>query len=114
MSKFAQVLVGLAAFGAAFLAGCRVTPAPPSVQPPREYQSCSQDTDCILVNSSCNGCCQREAVNRKDSLSFERYRSRECDGYDGGICDCCYYVAHAECKLGRCTQVVDSAKCGGP
>ena len=82
---------------------CRLwTDAPQQVEPLAYQQLCETAADCIAVGSSCNGCCQQTAVNRNDSLSYEKRRVKGCSGYSGGICDCEYQPVVPVCKNSKC------------
>ncbi len=73
---------------------------------PAAYQICAADSDCVLVSTVCNGCCDRGAI-RQDSVSvFEKERGAHCVGYDDPVCDCVQSSATAACVTGRCTAVV--------
>jgi hypothetical protein len=97
------------------LAGC--DPAekdmPPEAPAPADMKVCTEDSQCVLVDNSCNGCCQRDAVNRKDSLAFIQYKPSICRGRTGAVCDCCYHPAKAACVNQRCQVRVLAEGCSG-
>jgi hypothetical protein len=90
----------------ALLAGCEESKMPPDAPPPKSMQACAKTEDCILISTSCNGCCQRDAINKKDSAGYEAHRGKTCVGKQGGICDCVELPAVAECREKVCTLVV--------
>lgn len=79
--------------------------APAKVEPLGSQRTCETVDDCITVSSSCNGCCQQTAVNRKDSISYEKRRAKGCSGYSGGICDCDYLPVTPVCENSKCGLV---------
>ena len=79
--------------------------APAQVEPLAFQRNCKTVNDCITVSSSCNGCCQRTAVNRKDSLSYELRRARGCSGFSGSVCDCEYQPVTTVCENSKCGLV---------
>lgn len=84
---------------------------PDSAPAPADLKRCEVDADCILVDISCNGCCDRDAVNRKDSLRYLEHRQATCVGELGSICSCCHFLARAACEAGSCQYLVVEEKC---
>ena len=92
---------------AVLLAGCELKTGnvPASAPPPLSMKQCIGTGDCTLVDIDCNGCCGTGAVARADSAAYVKYRTRTCEGYTGGICDCYLIPAEAVCMNRVCTQV---------
>ncbi len=80
------------------------TPAkgPSEVQPLASQRTCETADDCIEVSSSCDGCCQRTAVNRKDSIGFEERRAEGCSIPSGYECDCIIRPMVPVCENSKC------------
>lgn len=78
---------------------------------PARYQTCAADSQCVLVDISCSGCCERDAVNRADSARYMDYKKGVCVGNPAAICGCCYILSRAACVEGRCTLQVLEQKC---
>lgn len=83
------------------------TPAkgPSEVQPLESQLACETVDDCIVINSSCDGCCQRTSVNRSDSISFEKRRAEGCSIPSGYICNCMYLPVTTVCENSKCGLV---------
>lgn len=99
-----------------FILGCQDTgekEMPPSAPPPSALQGCQGDSDCVLVDVSCNGCCERDAVNKNDTARYSDFKTRTCVGTWGAVCDCCYYFSKAICDKGACRLQVLEQKCMG-
>jgi hypothetical protein len=97
------------------LLGCQRDGSTPETAPaPADLQHCRDDGDCILVDISCNGCCDQDAVNRKDSAEYFDHKSRTCAGYSGPVCDCCFFKRKAVCTGGRCESLLLEQSCGHP
>jgi hypothetical protein len=79
-------------------ANVEVTPA---------YQECETDKDCTLVNITCNGCCEREAIQSSLEGEFEDAKKLACEGYQGPQCDCQELPETAACTAGRCEAVLE-------
>lgn len=96
-----------------FLAGClqSLKPMPASAPAPDRYKACQEASECAIVDVSCNGCCQRDAVARKDSLDYVDHRERTCVGEQGAVCDCCYFPVEAVCEKNLCQLKTLSQNC---
>lgn len=87
------------------LAGCQLgeeRPMPDQAPAPARFQACQQDSDCAIVDISCNQCCQQDAVNRSDSSDYMEHKSSTCVGRPGAICKCEYVPVRAACEQGLC------------
>ena len=84
---------------------------PDSAPAPAALKECEEDADCILVDISCNGCCDRDAVNREDSTSYLEHKRMTCVGEPGAICSCCHFPAKAACEAGICVYKVLEERC---
>lgn len=99
-----------------FILGCQDAgekEMPPSAPPPSALQVCTSDSDCVLVDISCNGCCERSAVNKKDTARYSEFKTKTCVGTWGAVCDCCYYTSKAICDGGVCRMQVLEGRCMG-
>ena len=72
---------------------------------PEKYQYCNVDTICVLVPTTCDGCCQWGAVNKKHMSVFNADRDLYCKGYKGAVCDCVDTPATAGCIAERCAYI---------
>lgn len=97
----------------AFLAAClqSLKPMPASAPAPDRYRACQEASECAIVDISCNGCCQRDAVARKDSAAYAGHRERTCVGREGAICDCCYFPVETVCEKNLCQLRTLSQNC---
>jgi hypothetical protein len=71
--------------------------------PPDNLRSCQADSDCVKVPSSCNGCCEEEAVNAGSSTAYSDYKMNVCAGYAGPICNCFVQPSRVVCRQQKCT-----------
>jgi hypothetical protein len=69
-------------------AGLGLTRVGTEVQVTDRYRSCAVDDDCLLVDTSCNGCCGRDAIRAQDQEAYQTNFAQACSGYQGPICDC--------------------------
>ena len=86
-----------------FLA-CHTKP-PSSIPVPPALQACSSDQDCLVVSTTCNGCCQQGAVSRAHAADYDDARAKGCKGFSGAVCECMATPATAQCISGLCTLV---------
>jgi hypothetical protein len=95
------------------LTGClqSLKPMPASAPAPSQYKACGDVSECVIVDISCDGCCQRDAVNRKDSAEYEAHKGRTCVGRQESICDCCSLPAETVCEQGLCQLRILSRDC---
>ncbi len=75
---------------------------------PLQYQSCTVDSDCVLVSTTCNGCCDRGAIHRSFVSVFGKERDLNCKEYEGPVCNCIELPATTACVAGYCTFVSQS------
>ena len=97
----------------AVLTGClqSLKQMPASAPSPAKYKKCQDVSECVIVDMSCNGCCQRDAVNRQDSSAYMGHKGRTCVGQPGGICDCCYFPVETVCEAGLCQLKILNQNC---
>ena len=75
-----------------------------------EYKICEQNSDCVKVSTSCNGCCQEDTVNRNSYELYEQGR-RVCeDNYRGAVCDCISLPSYSVCDAGVCRLILGHAQ----
>jgi hypothetical protein len=71
-----------------------------------EWRDCEQDSDCVLVDTSCDGCCQRDAIATSLEATYGPAQVDACADYEGGECDCCFLALEAVCSdAGACEAV---------
>jgi hypothetical protein len=78
---------------------------PSEAVPLASQRTCVTVDDCITVSSTCNGCCQRTAVNKKDSIGFEERRAEVCSRPSGFICSCIPLPMVPVCENSQCGLV---------
>jgi len=72
-------------------------------------KTCSRDSDCTLVWTGCDGCCQRQAIRTSYQTWYAEAFQTACTGYSGPVCDCTPGPAVARCVRNTCEAVaVDS------
>lgn len=101
---------------ALFMSGCQLEGGKPAEMPasapaPADLKQCAVDADCILMDISCHGCCERDAVSRKDSTRYLEHKQATCVGEMGYVCGCCLFPARAACEAGLCNYKVLEEKC---
>ncbi|HMI90690.1 MAG TPA: hypothetical protein VK509_04970, partial [Polyangiales bacterium] len=79
-----------------------------------EYRLCRVDLDCILVGTSCNGCCGQDAIGRREEATYRREQAAACRDYAGPICDCQPDALGARCVQARCRALRQSESCFSP
>jgi hypothetical protein len=79
------------------------------------YTACSEHSDCRVVTTSCDGCCQNGAINRGLEVAYAERLSPACEEYSGAFCTCEQPDDVARCEEGNCTAVARSMfTCYGP
>lgn len=71
--------------------------------PPDSLRGCVQDDDCVVVQTSCNGCCEQAAVSSRSTDAYATYKTNTCAGYRGSICNCAFRPARAVCLQQMCS-----------
>jgi hypothetical protein len=79
-----------------------------------DYRLCNRDDDCMLVGTSCNGCCGQDAISRSDEARYRQQLELACRDYDGAICDCAPEPVVARCLQVRCRALDASESCFSP
>jgi hypothetical protein len=78
-------------------------------------EECSVHSDCTLVNTTCNNCCDEAAIQTDLTETYQQNHELACADYRGGNCDCSFEDAFARCEAGRCEKVQrDSLPCFSP
>jgi hypothetical protein len=68
------------------------------------FKLCSENRDCIVVGTRCDGCCEVAAVNLKSKISFEALFTKTCGREKAPPCACGGGAsAKARCNRGKCT-----------
>jgi hypothetical protein len=80
------------------------------------YTACAEHSDCRLVFTGCDGCCQRGAINRNLEDAFIESFQSACDDYMGVECTCELRDYVPRCEAGRCEPVLRETfdDCYGP
>jgi len=72
---------------------------------PPPYKPCTRDSECVLVDTSCAGCCAIESISTSAQAAFLSAFADACNGYSGPVCDCQPQFNGAACMDGVCTPV---------
>lgn len=84
-----------------------VTPAVAGLKPPitipEKFRTCTQDSDCILVDTLCSACCGYDAINAANKNLFSELQKNYCANHNGAVCDCIAPGVEPVCKENRCT-----------
>jgi hypothetical protein len=75
------------------------------IVPPPYKLPCRADAECVLVDTSCAGCCAIESINTSAEAAFRAAFADACGGYSGPVCDCAPQHNAAACVEGACTPV---------
>jgi hypothetical protein len=76
------------------------------------YLGCTKDTDCTVVGTSCNGCCQQGAVAKNFQKYDKNDREFYCKAYKGAVCECIAAKVHAVCQEKKCVLQPGEPKAG--
>jgi len=83
-------------------AGLTLTRVGSEVQVTDRYRACGLDDDCVLVGTSCNGCCEQDAIRAHDRDAYAFNHELACSDYRGPICDCSLADIVPRCIDGLC------------
>jgi len=75
------------------------------VQVTERYRPCGLDDDCILVGTSCNGCCEQDAIRAHDRDAYAINHELACSGFSGPECNCSFADIVPHCVDGLCRAV---------
>jgi len=75
------------------------------IQITEAYTDCDTHRDCVLVGTSCNGCCGQGAIDSTLTDTYEQHMEPACAGYQGGICDCSFPDVLPRCVDSHCEAV---------
>jgi hypothetical protein len=75
------------------------------VEVTERYRSCELDDDCVLVGTSCNGCCEQDAIRSPDRDAYTVNHELACSDYSGPECDCDFADIVPRCVDGLCAAV---------
>ncbi|MDP3735598.1 MAG: hypothetical protein Q8R39_04190 [bacterium] len=78
------------------------TPSTAAVQIPTNDQSCTLDTDCVIVSTICSTCECGMPVNKMHEQKYVDVWKVQCKNYHGGICDYLCRTPFAKCLSGKC------------
>lgn len=84
-------------------AGRSLTRTGAEVQIPGSYRSCTTHADCMLVETGCDGCCERDAIRKSEEQTYHMAFDQACSDYRGPICDCTVLPLTPRCEDGLCT-----------
>ncbi|MBN2717433.1 MAG: hypothetical protein JXX14_16390 [Deltaproteobacteria bacterium] len=82
-----------------------------TVSPTAAYRTCTQDEDCVTVETSCSSCCQSDAVNRNLEADYYDSKHALCQDWEGGVCNCVLTEGHSACVLKSCQFVPTESTC---
>lgn len=71
------------------------------------WKACQTEADCVLVWTSCDGCCGQEAIATSREQEFDAASPGLCADYEGGVCDCAPLPTTIDCVASLCTLVPD-------
>jgi hypothetical protein len=83
-------------------AGLTLSRVGSEVQVTERYRPCGLDDDCILVGTSCNGCCEQDAIRAQDRDAYAVNHELACRDYSGPECDCSFADIVPRCVAGLC------------
>jgi hypothetical protein len=86
-------------------AGLTLTRVGSEVPVTDRYRPCGLDEDCVLVGTSCNGCCEQDAIRAHDREAYRLNHALACSDYQGPECDCEFADLVPRCQNGRCRAV---------
>jgi hypothetical protein len=66
------------------------------------FRACTEDSDCVLVDVDCNGCCTRDAIAQSLQSVYDESKRHACSSYMGAICDCSFEDLEPRCIDARC------------
>lgn len=74
------------------------------LQPEKEDQQCSQDSDCTVVLLNCGDCiCGQYPVNKLSQVEYRMKAQQYCQDHPTGVCDnACLGPMSVECREGSC------------
>lgn len=73
-------------------------------------RSCTQDDQCIVVDTKCSFCCNYAAINSKFEPFFNQLFDQTCKTYRGAYCECHDLSSYPACISGLCEMVKWSAQ----
>lgn len=73
-------------------------------------KTCSRDSDCTLVWTGCDGCCQQQAIRAIYRDWYAEAFPVACTGYSGAVCDCAPAPTEARCIQQFCMAVVTESR----
>ncbi len=82
-----------------------VNPNGDTIQIDEAWKGCQSADDCVLVWTSCDGCCGQDAIATEFEEDYDASTPALCEGYDGGVCDCAPLPTTVECVELLCTLV---------
>lgn len=74
-----------------------------------DFKECIHDSDCVLVSSGCDQCCQQQAINLAFHGKYDDKFGAACANYHGGVCDCIMTKSTPKCIEHTCQVVADTA-----
>ena len=69
---------------------------------------CSDHSSCTLVWTGCDGCCQRQAINKAFVGLYQEKFREACTDYSGPVCHCIPADQIALCVNQKCEAVATS------
>lgn len=122
-----RIRLGLLLIAASAMSACGLDPSDPeSLEPPDGetvelvsggevtispgLKTCSRDSDCTLVWTGCDGCCQQQAIRSIYRDWYAEAFPVACTGYSGAVCDCIPAEVEAQCVRQTCEAVALSTR----
>ncbi len=55
---------------------------------PAHMRACTRNTQCVLIDARCDGCCTYDAINAAATEAYTDLRRGQCASHPGPVCDC--------------------------
>ncbi len=102
------ILGGAVAFVKYRNAGPSSAPAAPQsdhVTIEEALTTCTEQDQCIVVDTTCSFCCKYAAINSKNEALFNQLFDQTCKKYSGTYCECHDLGSYPSCVNGKCQMV---------
>jgi hypothetical protein len=71
--------------------------------PPSKFKECKESGECIEVSTTCNDCCEVDAINKSFQLEFDQQHEKFCRLFkERAVCSCMKSQTVAKCESGLC------------
>lgn len=75
------------------------------VNVPDVYRTCTEDADCVLVETLCSDCCREMAIAVEHEARYQAEFAAVCADYRGAICRCIPDDLVPRCEAGTCVAL---------